>query len=334
MSPDSVLLLAGAPVSAALTGLALIYSRWRGLLDLPGARRSHARPTPRGGGVAPAALLLASGLWLAMRGLDQNSSLLACSVALATVALIGWIDDHRQLSPASRLTVHVLAALVAVAALLGVPHSSMQTFVAVAAVCAIVGMINVWNFMDGIDGLATSQAMLVSTCVLAGGWLAESWQTWCAVGTAALLGFLPFNAPRARIFLGDAGSGALGFFLAVTLLRAVTSGGLAWSLALLPPSAFLLDAGATLSLRIVRRRRWWRPHREHLYQWLVRSGRSHARVTAYYAAWTVQACTVALCVSAMAPSVRLALTLLEIISGLFFWICVRRWVWKRARKSR
>jgi len=104
---------------------------------------------------------------------------------------------------------------------------------------------------------------------------------------AGCLGFLPFNVPRARIFLGDVGSGALGFLVAALLIAA-------WRLEVAPlpalallPSAFLLDAGLTLSQRIATGKRWTEPHREHLYQWLVRSGASHVAISAWYGVWTL-----------------------------------------------
>jgi UDP-N-acetylmuramyl pentapeptide phosphotransferase/UDP-N-acetylglucosamine-1-phosphate transferase len=150
-------------------------------------------------------------------------------------------------------------------------------------------LVNVWNFMDGIDGIAATQAAIVA---LAFGFAAG---TVTAVLLAlalfaAICGFLPFNLPKARIFLGDVGSGALGYALAWLAALAMASlPERLWLLLLLPLSAFLLDAGLTLSSRVVRGERWWLPHVEHVYQrWARRTG-SHPKVTVAYALWTVLA---------------------------------------------
>jgi UDP-N-acetylmuramyl pentapeptide phosphotransferase/UDP-N-acetylglucosamine-1-phosphate transferase len=110
---------------------------------------------------------------------------------------------------------------------------------------------------------------------------------WCTVPAAACLGFLPFNFPRARIFLGDVGSTVLGLWIGYVSLEGARRGAFSFGTALIASSAFALDAGATLGTRMLRGKRWWRAHREHLYQWLHRAGFSHSRVVALYLAWNL-----------------------------------------------
>ena len=208
------------------------------------------------------------------------------------------------------------------------------TALAAIVVFAIAGLVNAWNFMDGIDGLATSQAGLVTAALLVGGWLSGAWQGLCVLSLAAIAGFLPFNFPRARIFLGDIGSGALGYLVAILSLRATCFGGMPWPLALLPVSAFLIDAGMTLLLRVLRGKAWWRPHREHLYQWLVREGRSHAGVTGWYAIWTLSSSVLAVAAAQYWPAVGLALTIVIISFGVFLWLWFRNRLWMLARQRR
>ncbi len=331
MNPAVVLAGGGAAASALLTWIALAYAQRRGLLDHPGPRRSHARATPRGGGIAPVLVILAGGLWLALTRQPHEHALLVGVGALAAVAIVGWIDDHRSLSAWPRLTVHAASAVAIVWATCGSPHDPLQAAIAVAAAVAIVIAVNAWNFMDGIDGLATSQALLVAGVLLAGGWLVGAWARWDVVALAALAGFLPFNAPRARIFLGDAGSGALGLLLAMLLLHAWVVGGMPWPLALWLPSAMLVDAGATLLLRVRRGDRWWRPHRQHLYQWLVRSGFSHAQVSAAYAVWTLAAGALALWLATQRSGVVLAVTIAGLGCGFCLWAGLRRRLWNQRR---
>ena len=287
--------LAAFLASVALSALALRYARWRQLLDLPGRRRSHATPTPRGGGIAIVATLLLALPWLTFGDVRLP---LGFGLMLATVAGIGWIDDHRPLSARARIAVHGVAALVGVVLLLAVygHPPGMPTFViAAVAVFWLTGCINAWNFMDGSNGMVTGQCLwlgLALACVffrMADAGVTAAWP-WAGVAlalAAACAGFLPFNFPRATIFLGDVGSGALGLACGLLLLVAYwLDPGTIWLLVLLP-SALLVDAGMTLLWRVVSGRRWYTAHREHLYQWLIRGGHSHARVAMFYLGWNL-----------------------------------------------
>jgi UDP-N-acetylmuramyl pentapeptide phosphotransferase/UDP-N-acetylglucosamine-1-phosphate transferase len=208
--------------------------------------------------------------------------LLAVGIGLVMVALVGWIDDHRPLSPWIRLATHVLAA-----ACLGIGLLVSGAGLPVAIGGAVLALIltNVWNFMDGIDGLAASQALLVAAgCLLLAGPVAAAWLPLSLI--AACAGFLPFNLPPARIFLGDVGSGALGYLLAALVALQATRDAASALLLLLPLSAFMVDATLTLARRVVRGERWWLPHTQHAYQqWAGRCGR-HGIVTLAYAVWT------------------------------------------------
>lgn len=272
-------------VAAAGTWLARRYAIRRALIDHPGERRSHQLPTPRGGGAGIVAALLLALAWLAWSRPALRPVLLAAATGLALVAGIGWADDHRPLPAIVRLLVHALAGALLGTGLwlfLGAP----AWFGVLAALLALV-LVNVWNFMDGIDALAASQAGIAGAgyLLLAGhgpvAWLA-------AALVAGCVAFLPFNLPRARVFLGDIGSGALGFALAcVVALSCVRTRFDEWALlALLPLAPFGIDAGLTLASRILNGERWWEPHATHAYQrWARRAG--HGTVALAYAAWTL-----------------------------------------------
>src|SRR5690606_16503734 len=194
-------------LSALGTWLARAYALRRQLVDQPGERRSHSVATPRGGGIAivVVVLLVAGGVAASGGGGPASQGLLATFAGgLAMVALAGLVDDHRPLSPWLRLGVHVLAAgWLAIAGWRGRPAAAVATFV------AIVVLVNVWNFMDGIDGIAATQAVLFAGGLAVA--LDGAWSVLAAALAAAALGFLPYNLPRARIFMGDVGSGAIGF---------------------------------------------------------------------------------------------------------------------------
>lgn len=273
--------------AAVLTEGCIAYARWRGLADHAGPRRSHAGVVARGGGLAVVLAMLGACGLLVGGGWVEGALLLRFAVGLAVVAAIGWIDDHRPQPVLRRLLVHLAAAALVAAPLLdGGPWGSGLFVLAVLAIAAAV---NFWNFMDGIDGIASLQALFVAgVLVHAFASAGDPGPMLLSLALAvACLGFLPFNFPRARIFLGDVGSGGIGFAIAALLLLAVQRGALdAWT-ALLLPLAFWLDAGLTLASRMLLGRRWYTAHREHLYQWLVRRGRTHAQVDALFLGWNL-----------------------------------------------
>ena len=285
--------VAAFAISASITAFALRYARRRGLLDHPGKRRSHAVPTPRGGGIGIVAGVLIAGLpallWLPQSCPPFVATPLA--IALLAVAAVGWRDDHRPLPVLPRLAVHTLAALLAAGALL-IPavhaHGRMLWWL-VPMVVVFVASINAHNFMDGIDGLLGLQALfvLIGDALLAASIGQTALAGTCLAGVAACLGFLLFNLPPARIFMGDVGSGVLGLLIAACAGMLVQRDlALFWPCVILV-SAFGVDAGLTLARRMFAGRRWYTAHREHLYQWLVRCGWSHARTDAAYMLWNV-----------------------------------------------
>ena len=332
-------LACGVCGSALLTALARHYALRRELLDHPGQRRNHAVATPRGGGIGPVIVLLGGGTLLAVMDSQSSPILATFLIGLGMVAGIGWLDDHRPLPAWLRLVVHFGAAIAISIALIGMPHGLLPCAVIASSTMVVAGLVNAWNFMDGIDGIAASQAGLVAVVLLAGGtfaggWLAGAWWFLGWLLFAAMLGFLPFNFPRARIFLGDVGSGALGFVVATLMLRAVVAGRLPVPLALLPISAFLVDAGMTLLSRILGGKSWWRPHREHLYQWLVRSGYTHLQVTRWYALWTLAAGGLAIATARYWPLAAAWVGIGALSCATLFWMWSRNRLWVAARHRR
>jgi len=334
-----VALVFGACASALLTALARHYALRRELLDHPGQRRNHAIPTPRGGGLGPVVVLLVGGTVLAVMDSQARSGLATFLIGLGMVAGIGWIDDHRPLPAWLRLAVHLGAATAVSIALVGMPLAPLQWAMIALSTVVVAGLVNAWNFMDGINGIAASQAGLVAIILLAGGafgggWLAGGWWFLGWLLVAATLGFLPFNIPRARVFLGDVGSGALGFAVASLLLRAVVAGRLPWPLALLLVSAFLVDSGVTLLSRILAGKAWWLPHREHLYQWLVRSGYTHLQVTRWYALWTLAAGALAIASARCGQAVTALVGIGTLSCAALLWMWSRNRLWIAARHHR
>lgn len=325
MGGAALLLIASGLASAGLCRLALSYARRRGLLDEPGRRRSHSQATPRGGGIGFVLVTAA----LAPLLLSPLSLALSFSAGLLAVAAIGWWDDHRPLSARLRLAVHLLASALFLWVLQGAPLQSVELLRFAAGLLWLATLVNFWNFIDGINGLASLQA------VIAAGLYAGLAQAAGLPGAsllmlvlaAAVMGFLPFNLPKARLFMGDVGSGALGFALGAFALMLLPALQQPWIL-LLPVAAVLSDAGLTLGRRMLLGRRWYAAHREHFYQWWVRRGASHVRVSLAYAGFSLLVILPSMILALEQPGLRLPITI-----GVFA-LAAAVWVWGRARLIR
>ena len=331
-------MLAGVLAPTALTAFfawrALRYARWRGMFDQPGQRRSHAQATPRGGGIAMVftMIVVAAGVWR----VEGSAIFLVFAIALIAVAGIGWIDDHKALSAKVRLAIHLLASLAFAWWLLRDSphrvHAAHGFALVVVATLWLAACINFWNFMDGSNGLVTIQSAFVAFVIFVwGGFVAgdvfdggRSWTFMALALFGACLGFLPFNFPNARIFMGDVGSGGLGFACGTLLLVSVAKNpASSWPL-LLAPSALLMDASLTLASRILNKRRWTKPHREHLYQWLIRSGQSHARVAMLYLAWCLFVILPGLVAIAHWPQFAPVITVSILMAEATLWLATKR----------
>jgi UDP-N-acetylmuramyl pentapeptide phosphotransferase/UDP-N-acetylglucosamine-1-phosphate transferase len=310
-------------VSLVGTWAARRYALHRQLLDLPGERRSHSIATPRGGGIAIVVSVLLALLWLIAHDPAHAAMLGAVATGLCLVAGIGWIDDHRPLPPWPRLAVQGIAAFLLA---WGIHQEGGGLSTAAIAFVAAMVLVNVWNFMDGIDGLATSQALLVAAAF---GLLASSGAVaWLSLAlAAACVGFLPYNLPKARIFLGDVGSGALGYALAALgswLMLGEEGSRASALLLLLPVSAFLIDASLTLAARVFAGQRWWLPHVEHAYQHWARRVHAHGRVTLGYGAWTLLATACMLVMVNAEPGFIMFTLAVVFLLGAMAWSSLRR----------
>jgi Fuc2NAc and GlcNAc transferase len=288
-----LIVLACFAASAVLTQAMRRLGVSHGLLDVPNERSSHTRPTPRGGGVAIVATCAAGfALLAALQRID--AALFAALSGGLVVAGVGFLDDRRPLPAFIRLAAQAAVAAWAVAWFGGLPAlrvgAHVVSFGWLGYVFATLGMIwavNLFNFMDGIDGIAASEAIFVA---LAGAavTLARGGSTGVALAAvvfaAACGGFLPWNWPPARIFLGDVGSGYLGYVIVVLAVAATRDDPAALWVWLILGGAFFTDATVTLVRRALRHERVHQAHRSHAYQWLARRWDSHTKVTLSVAA--------------------------------------------------
>ena len=286
---------AGAGAVAFLGTRALIPLLSRtAVLDRPNERSLHAVPTPRGGGIAVILAILSA--WLVAIAAGAVPQRLPAVVGGAAVlAAVSWFDDRRGLAPAPRLVAHIAAVAVGLLALRPtgqlvhdwlmpagpVFQGWLPPALDIAGAALLwVWFVNLFNFMDGIDGLAGSEAAAIAAGLLlfatVGAGRDPGLAMLAAPIGAAAIGFLVWNWAPARIFLGDVGSVPLGYLLGFLLLFVAARGH--WRIAVILPLYFLADATITLLRRLARRERVWQAHRQHFYQRAVRRGLTHAAV--------------------------------------------------------
>jgi UDP-N-acetylmuramyl pentapeptide phosphotransferase/UDP-N-acetylglucosamine-1-phosphate transferase len=274
-------LLITLPLSVLAVRLVLGWLRRKQIMDLPNERSSHSLPTPRGGGLAVTPVcLLGWGVLLAF-GATLPGTALALAAAAALLAL-SWLDDRHGLPPGRRFAVHIAACALGLAAL---PNDAL-IFQGVlpfwldrlTALMGYVWFVNLFNFMDGIDGISGTQTACIALGLILLAFLTARGEAMAqpAVLLAAALGFLFWNWHPAKLFLGDSGSVPLGFLLGWLLLDQAAHGHLAAALIL--PLYYLADATITLVCRLLRREKVWQAHRQHFYQQALAGGRSHDKV--------------------------------------------------------
>jgi UDP-N-acetylmuramyl pentapeptide phosphotransferase/UDP-N-acetylglucosamine-1-phosphate transferase len=282
-----VILLA-APILGFLLSLGgtwwvLGWLRRRAILDLPNDRSSHQTPTPRGGGVGLLAGLIPA--WLLLYPLvriEDRAAFLAVTAGALILAVVSFLDDRRGLPPLPRLAAQILI----VASVLSLTPTENLAFQGLFPLwldrCATgfvwLWFVNLFNFMDGIDGIAGVEAASVGAGVALVAWLSGPYLS-VGLGLAvagAALGFLVWNWCPAKLFMGDVGSIPLGLIIGWLLILAAFDG--AWVAAVILPLYYWADATITLLRRAAKGEKVWRAHRSHFYQRATQAGSSHAAV--------------------------------------------------------
>jgi len=326
-SLGSLSAVAGAAIlSFLLTGLATWYAGRRGLLDHPGERHSHTEITPRGGGAGLVLAMLIVSLSLVETGTD-DFWVRCIAPGILVLAATGWWDDHASLSARFRFSVQLVVTCWLLWCALGVGW--LQGIVSLTF-CGlfVIWMTNMYNFMDGSNGMAGLQGVFAAS-VLAGLFQHSGdvpYAMYSMILAACCLGFLPWNLGRAKVFMGDVGSLALGFVFAALLLYGYGSGAFSLPVAGLVMLLFLTDSTMTLLFRVIRGERWYNAHRQHLYQRLIASGWAHGQVAVLYQAINITLVLPGILLAVYLPDlawpVALALTLFFLLG---WYLLIRRY---------
>lgn len=281
-------ILATFLISFLLTGYMRHYALKKNIIDNPNERSSHTVPTPRGGGVSIVItfLLVLVGLMISHQ-LQLTTGLILVAAGLG-VAVLGFLDDHGHINSMLRLAIHFLIAIGAVSFLGGFSDVTLFNgslhlgwFANIIAILFLVWLLNLYNFMDGINGIASVEAI---TTLLSLAFIYLLLDTQLSsellfIFAASVFGFVLWNFPKARIFMGDAGSGFLGLILGIlALISLKTDPALfcAWIICL---GVFIVDATFTLIRRVINGHKMYDAHRSHAYQYASRKYNSHTTVT-------------------------------------------------------
>jgi len=326
--------LAVAAGAFALSTLCVAGSRrWAAerMLDIPNARSSHTRPTPRGGGLGIVVGVLI-GVWsiFIFRLLSMPlKEIVALSLGGGIVALVGWLDDIHRLPYPIRLVVQAISSAIILIAIgrfpaIAVPFVSDIHLYLIGipfALLWIMGLTNAYNFMDGIDGIAGGQALIAGL-----GWAIIGFMSGQSfVGliglllAASSLGFLFHNWPPARIFMGDVGSAFIGFTLAIIPILAAQRDPRCMVAGILVVWPFIFDTSFTLVRRLINKENIFVAHRSHIYQRLVIAGYSHRYVTLVYMGLALIGTVIALLWCKRAPFVNVAVIVLPILLFAGLW---------------
>jgi UDP-GlcNAc:undecaprenyl-phosphate GlcNAc-1-phosphate transferase len=330
------MLLLAVAVTALARCLTGVVSRAPfAMLDHPGARSLHQIPVSRVGGIAlviAAAAGVAGAVLIKVTTFD-HTMLWALTAATGLTFTCSAIEDVYGLSPAIRFALQGLSAVMVVTAIALTGFQGVTGFpdwlLLSTTVVGIIWMANLFNFMDGSDGLAGGMSLfgfgaLAAVAALAGAWFVF---TTAALVAAATLGFLMLNLPPARVFMGDAGSVTLGFIAAALSSILVLQHGVSPYVPALSFAPFLLDATITLLRRLYRRERVWRPHRQHWYQRLVLAGWSHRQVLQLY--WPLMVTGGAMAILLQSNRARESVTVVTSVFALHMLIPALVWFGER-----
>ena len=328
----ALIFLLAAILSVMLTGVVRRYALKGDMVDQPNLRSLHRVAVPLGGGAAIVAVVSICVIVLQANGhLDSRWSLIWVTCGLC-FGFLGWVDDYVDLPILSRLIVQLFLAtafIVAVFAPRGIASLGWMEprlfSVPLIGAIGIAWLVNLYNFMDGADGFATSEAVVVASvgAVISGAFGATETMLLALAIAGGAAGFLVWNWQPASIFLGDVGSYFLGFQFCALMVHDIYLGLGPWMwLILLVP--FITDASLTLFTRIVTRESWWKAHRSHLYQLLILRGRSHAVVSIGLVIGTLVVLFPLAWLSVAHPVVAPVLTLTVYAVAAIIWVVLRK----------
>ncbi len=296
-----------------------------GMVDVAGDRHSHVLPTPRGGGAGLVLALLISSALVPAEQMTSGFWVFGLLPGFVVLSLVGWWDDRISLSAGFRFAVQLLVSIYMVYWLRQY-ESGMNLAVVLIVVLYLVWMINLYNFMDGSNGMAGLQGVFAGGMLGYLNFVAGDMEAlvWSLLLLVVCVGFLPWNLGRARVFMGDVASGSLGFAFAALLLYGVINGNFSLAIAWMLMLVFMCDSTLTLVTRVLRGERWYNPHKQHLYQRLIACGWSHGSVLSLYQLINLVFITPGIVVAVHFPSLAAVIAVITTVVMTLGWLLVRQ----------
>jgi Fuc2NAc and GlcNAc transferase len=266
-------------LSFSLTWLYRKFALYKSLLDIPNDRSSHAIPTPKGGGIAVAISWFLGITYLSITGELENQVFFALLMGIPLV-IIGFIDDILNIKPFVRFVIQAFVAGLGLFFLGGINlHSWQGSYlipIIILALIAIVWFINLFNFLDGIDGYIGSEIVFIGISA----YLLTGEKTGLLL-TLSVSGFLIWNWPKAKIFMGDTGSTLMGYIVAVMIIYFQNTQKTSVFVWIILTSVFWFDATITILRRLINKENIFQAHRKHAFQRIVQAGFSHQKAVVY-----------------------------------------------------
>jgi len=320
-----VITLFATVLSFLSTVLALRLALHGGVLAQPGERQSHSIATPTGGGLGLIFSLVVTSLLVAQLIPLPIFWLQNVIPGLVILSLVGWLDDRRQVAALLRLLVQLTVSLWLLNSVCSWGSLS-DMGVCSLMILAVVWLMNLYNFMDGSNGMAGFQGVFAGLA-MAGLFIhaeQHSMALLAVILAAVCAGFLPLNFPRASVFMGDAASVPLGFIIAALAIQGIATHAMSLAIALIVMALFIVDASLTLSARVLRGERWYNAHNQHIYQRLIAQGWSHGQVLMAYQAMNVGLVLPAIVLAVMYPQNAVEIAGLVILALSVCWCLIKR----------
>lgn len=289
MQQLSLLFIFALVACSLLTKILIKYLPYFGLVDIPSNRRVHKIPTPRGGGLAIATVFIIGFIgfeYLAIGSLDQSSKIVPIFLLVTSVS---FLDDIKSLPVFVRLVIHLICANLAIFFFLyptPLFHHELPLLIdLVVSTIGLVAFLNIFNFLDGIDGITAVESIHLSICILMLCYLksdiiinANLIMIISTIIFGCSIGFLMFNWHPAKIFIGDVGSIGIGFLIGLCLLLISASSERLFAASAIASLYYLADGGLTILIRLLNKEKIWQPHLKHFFQQAVKNGKTHQQV--------------------------------------------------------
>ncbi len=310
--------------SLIFTRYIIIFAKAKNIVDIPNDRSSHAVTTPRGGGLSISLSLITCLLFIITTHNNIPNYFLLFTFCIVVISIIGIIDDLKGLSIKIRGLIYVLISSVFITVVLN--NNSNEIYFAFLLIIFLTWFINMYNFMDGADGISSIQAI---TCALPVGVIfsiinQNTLALFCYSMAASSVGFLIWNWPQAKIFMGDVGSCVIGFVFGCLMIVTYLFDYFSLYIWFILLSFFIVDSLLTLIMRILTREKWYMAHRSHSYQRILQIGFTHTRLASIFIIYTLLIQWPAVFIVYRMPEIGVYITSAIYIILVYVWYVVQK----------